>query len=159
MRTGEGGRIHPQGFRARPILPGGAFSVNSVSFRKPPRPASAPAPSTLSHCFQDRKLYQKWGTNRMVYHPHCTDGKAEERGAAQGHRRIRSPKLSTPAWPGHPPPPPTCSASSGLHGTGEGGRGAPAGAGTYCWGCKSIISQTRDLALRPLWLRKQLMRL
>lgn len=105
MRTGEGGRIHPQGFRARPILPGGAFSVNSVSFRKPPRPASAPAPSTLSHCFQDRKLYQKWGTNRMVYHPHCTDGKAEERGAAQGHRRIRSPKLSTPAWPGHPPPP------------------------------------------------------
>lgn len=63
----------------------------------------------------------------MGYHPHCADGKAEERVAARGHRGIGNLKLSTPAWPVHPPPLLPALKALDCVGPGEGGRGALTG--------------------------------
>lgn len=91
MRTGEGGRIHTRGSRALhsiwnpartrhcPVVPFQSILCSFVNLPGQPLPQH-PAPNTqhpLSLCFQDRKLYQKWGTRRVAYHPHCTDGKVE----------------------------------------------------------------------------------
>ena len=99
MRTGEGGRIHTQNFRPRTAsgtqqeldTPQCSLFSQFCVLSKTSQASLCPsAQHPLPLCFQDRKLYQKWGTGRVVHHPHCTDGKVEERGAAQGHRGIGS---------------------------------------------------------------------
>lgn len=76
-----------------------------------------------------------------------------------------SPKLRTLTWPLHSPPllwalkALDCVRGVGVEGGQEKEAEEPSqGAGRACWGCGRIISQTRGLALSPLWLKKQLMR-
>lgn len=171
MRTGEGGRIHTRGFRAShsiwnpartrhcPVVPFQSILCSFVNLPGQPLPQH-PAPSLTLLSGQKVVSKMRYTQGGLSSPLHRWEG-GEMRSCPRAPRDRESEAEHTSQ--AHAPSPTTpCSESSGLHGA-RGGRGPSQGAltghGDYCWGCRRIISQTWGLALRPLWLRKQLMRL